>query len=79
MKRLEDILYKVRIISIHGNRNVEVNAVTIDSRKVESNSIFIAVKGEKFNGHNFIQQSVDKGASVIVCEDLPQNLSKAIT
>jgi UDP-N-acetylmuramoyl-L-alanyl-D-glutamate--2,6-diaminopimelate ligase len=79
VKKLEDILYKVRIISIHGNRNVDVNAIAIDSRKVESGSMFIAVKGEKFDGHNFIQQSINKGATIIVCEELPASLKDNIT
>ena len=79
MKKLEDILYKVRIISIHGDRNMEVSSISIDSRNVADNSLFIAVKGEKFDGHNFIQQSIVKGARVIVCEELPGYLDNAVT
>ncbi len=79
MKKLEDILYKVRIISIHGKRDAEVNAITIDSRKVASGSMFIAIKGEKVDGHKFIQQSIDAGAAVIVCEELPATLNDNIT
>lgn len=77
MKKLEDILYKVRIIAIHGNRDVDVNAVTIDSRKVDYGSMFIAVKGEKADGYKFIDQSISAGASVIVCEELPLLLKNA--
>ena len=47
--------------------------------KLKAASMFIAVKGEKFDGHNFIQQSIDKGAAVIVCEDLPAELKDNIT
>jgi UDP-N-acetylmuramoyl-L-alanyl-D-glutamate--2,6-diaminopimelate ligase len=79
VKKLEDILYKVRIIAIRGNRDVTVKAITIDSRKVEAGSMFIAVKGEKFDGNNFIQQSIDKGVAIIVCEVLPQTLHDAVT
>ncbi len=79
MKKLEDILYKVRIITIVGERNVMVDSVTIDSRKIEMNALFIAVKGEKADGHNFIQQSIDKGATVIVCEELPVDLNDNVT
>ncbi len=79
MKKLEDILYKVRIIAIHGNRSVQVNSITIDSRKVEPGCMFIAIKGEKVDGHNFIQQSIDKGATIIVCEELPALLNDAVT
>ncbi len=79
MKRLEDILYKVRIIAIHGSRDVNVNSITIDSREVSNGSAFIAIKGEKVNGHDFIQQSIDSGAAIIVCEELPALLNGAVT
>lgn len=79
MKKLEDILYKVRIVSINGNRDVEVSSITIDSRKIERNSLFIAVKGEKVDGHQFIQSSIEKGAAIIVCEDLPGELKDNVT
>ncbi len=77
MKKLEDILYKVRIIAIHGNRNIEVNAITTDSRKVKDGAVFIAVKGEKLDGHHFIERAIGAGASVIVCEELPLLLANA--
>ncbi len=47
--------------------------------RVESNSMFIAVKGEKFDGHNFIQQSIDKGATVISMRRIARQLKKDIT
>lgn len=79
MNKLEDILYKVRITSIHGNRNLDVDTITIDSRKIKSGSLFIAIKGEKIDGHNFIQQAINKGATIIVCEGLPGVLKDGIT
>ncbi|MEP6683206.1 MAG: UDP-N-acetylmuramoyl-L-alanyl-D-glutamate--2,6-diaminopimelate ligase [Parafilimonas sp.] len=79
MKKLEDILYKVRIIAIHGDRKVGATSIHIDSREVEKFSMFIAVKGEKVDGHNFIESSIDKGAWIIVCEDLPAELKDYIT
>ncbi|MFT4153944.1 UDP-N-acetylmuramoyl-L-alanyl-D-glutamate--2,6-diaminopimelate ligase [Parafilimonas sp.] len=84
MKKLEDILYKVRIIAIHGKRDVNVNSITIDSRNITplqgmGASMFIAIKGEKVNGHDFIQPSIDKGATIIVCEELPMRLNDAVT
>ena len=79
MKKLEDILYKVRITAIHGSRNAEVKSITIDSRKVEAGSMFVAIKGEKVDGHNFIEACISSGASVIVCETFPQTLNDAVT
>ena len=65
MKRLEDILYKVRITSINGNRDIEIASITTDSRSVEDHSLFIAIKGEKFDGHLFIEQALNAGASEV--------------
>ncbi len=40
--------------------------VSIDSRSIKKSSLFIAVKGEKFDGHNFIKDAVVKGASAVM-------------
>jgi UDP-N-acetylmuramoyl-L-alanyl-D-glutamate--2,6-diaminopimelate ligase len=76
----------VRIISINGNRDLYVRSVTIDSRNIsftsttgqpEGAAMFIAVKGEKADGHQFIDQAIKAGASIIVCEDMPASISDA--
>ncbi|MBX3007364.1 MAG: UDP-N-acetylmuramoyl-tripeptide--D-alanyl-D-alanine ligase [Melioribacteraceae bacterium] len=43
-----------------------LSKIFIDSRKVEKNSIFVAIKGENFDGHNFVFEALKKGARVIV-------------
>lgn len=40
----------------------EVLAVCTDTRKIEPGSLFIAIKGERFDGHDFIAQAFEKGA-----------------
>ena len=49
----------------------EVTAVTFDSRKVEEGTLFVAQKGVHVDGHSYIRTAIEKGASVIVCQDLP--------
>ncbi len=39
-----------------------VTDVVTDSRKITKGSVFVALKGEKFDGHNFVKQSYDMGA-----------------
>lgn len=51
----------------------EATSVVIDSRKAEADSVFIATKGEKVDGHSFIPQVFEKGALCVVCEEMPQN------
>lgn len=79
MNQLQDILYKVSIRSVHGNLDVAVNDLQVDSRKVNKGSLFIAVKGVSADGHQFINNVIEKGATVIVCEVLPLNLDDSIT
>jgi len=79
VKKLSDILYKVRITATKGSTNIDVDSVQIDSRKVQSGSLFIAVKGVAADGHQFIQKAVQQGAVAIVCEALPAKQSAGVT
>ena len=76
---LKDILYKVAIEAVHGSTEVEVKAIQFDSRKTESNSAFVAIRGAVSNGHDFIEKAIELGASVIVCDILPTNLMSQVT
>jgi len=48
--------------------SVRVHSVCIDSRLVKSGDIFVAVKGTVYDGHDFIEQAITKGAKYIVCQ-----------
>ena len=52
--------------SIKNNQRVEFTAVVSDSRKVVKGCLFVALKGEKFDGHTFIDSAIEKGARGIV-------------
>src|SRR5437762_13053529 len=45
-----------------------VEGIAYDSRRVQRNFLFVALRGEKSDGHHFIEQAVEKGATVIVTE-----------
>lgn len=66
-KLFEDIKVREWI----GDKNVTVTDITNDSRKVGKGWLFIAVRGVNVDGHNFIEQVVKAGASVVVCEEAP--------
>lgn len=61
---------------ISGKKNLRVKAVSIDSRTVSPGDCFVAIKGERFDGHNFIDKAIKKGASVIVVESQSLKASK---
>ena len=51
----------------------EISGVTLDSRKVEKNHLFIATIGARVDGHSFIGDVFEKGAMAVVCEKLPEH------
>ena len=75
---LRDVLYKVPIRSVTGSTEMEINVVEIDSRKVKEGTAFVAVKGVAADGHTFIDKAIEKGATVIVCEKLPESLDAQV-
>ncbi|MBS1665634.1 MAG: UDP-N-acetylmuramoyl-L-alanyl-D-glutamate--2,6-diaminopimelate ligase [Bacteroidetes bacterium] len=79
MANLQDILYKVSIRSIHGDRDRQVDNLQTDSRQAGNGTLFIAMKGTHVDGHSFIAKVVDAGASTIVCETLPETLNPRVT
>ena len=56
-----------------------VNAVHFDSRKVNMDDVFIAVRGTITDGHTYIEKAINSGAKAIVCEELPEQLINEIT
>jgi len=79
MARLQDILYKVHLKEVHGSTDLKVTDIQIDSRKLTKGSVFVAIKGEKTDGHKFFDKAIELGATVIVCEVLPQQFVDGIT
>jgi UDP-N-acetylmuramoyl-L-alanyl-D-glutamate--2,6-diaminopimelate ligase len=71
MMKISDILDGIDVISVTGDAAASVTAIEFDSRKVSPGSLFVAVKGTSSDGHDFIQNAVDAGASAVVCENLP--------
>ena len=79
MKLLKDILFGVSLRAVSGSTNVMVNAVHFDSRKVEMDDVFIAIRGTITDGHKYIEKAINTGAKAIVCEKLPELLVNEVT
>ena len=56
-------------ISIQGGKPERLGKLCLDSRKVEENDIFIAIRGTQTDGHKFVVQAAESGASVIIVEE----------
>ena len=76
---LQEIVSGINILEIKGNCNQEISDIHIDSRKVEENHLFIAVKGTQTDGHTYIGKAIEKGAKAIVCETFPEDLKNDVT
>jgi len=79
MKVLKDILYKAGIIDVAGSTEISISNVCFDSRKAGKDSLFIAVKGTKSDGHDFMDAVAASGAAAIVCENFPKHQSEKVT
>lgn len=79
MKTIEQLITSVKGATITGNAKVTVLHLTYDSRQVGEGSLFFAVKGTQVDGHQFIDQVIEKGAAAIVCEQLPSQLNPTVT
>lgn len=76
---LKDILYKVAIETVKGSTEIAVNKIESDSRKIQENDVFVAIRGTVSNGHDFIEKAINLGAVVIVCDTLPEVIITGIT
>ncbi len=66
---IEDIFNLPTAIIYNPDDLKPVSHITIDSRSVKKKSLFIAIKGKKFDGHNFVKEAVSKGASAVLIND----------
>ena len=77
--KIKDILANCNLMEIVGEKDVDVVDITFDSRKVSQGTLFFAVKGTQVDGHDYIDNAIEKGASVIVCEKLPRKKADNVT
>ena len=56
----------------------DIKEIYCDSRQCTPGSLFVAVRGAEADGHNYIGKAIEKGASYVVCEELPQELDPQV-
>ena len=77
--KLNELLKNITPIKIIGNDDVEITGVNIDSRRIKTGHLFVAMKGTQVDGHQFIGKAIELGAISMLCEDLPEVLQEGIT
>jgi UDP-N-acetylmuramoyl-L-alanyl-D-glutamate--2,6-diaminopimelate ligase len=76
---LKDILYKVAIEVVKGSTDMTINKIEFDSRKIQENDVFVAIRGTVSNGHDFIEKAINLGAVAVVCDNFPEVIVNGIT
>lgn len=72
MRNINEILTNLNVKKILQNGIEEFENLHFDSRKVNKNDMFVAIKGTQTDGHQFITNVITQGAKVIVCEQIPE-------
>jgi len=79
MKALKDILHGIPVRHVVGNLNVAITDLCSDSRKAAPDSMFVAVVGTQVDGHHYVDNAIALGASVVLCEKMPENIKDEVT
>ena len=73
--KLTELLKNIKPLAVIGDGEVEITGVNIDSRKIESGHLFVAIRGTQTDGHRFIPKALELGAVAVLCEELPEHLN----
>ncbi|MGE4414489.1 MAG: UDP-N-acetylmuramoyl-L-alanyl-D-glutamate--2,6-diaminopimelate ligase [Bacteroidales bacterium] len=73
--RLNELIYKDEAVTITNDSNPHISSVTFDSRDVAEDSLFVAIKGSVSDGHDYIKQAIENGATAVLCEKMPVGLA----
>jgi UDP-N-acetylmuramoyl-L-alanyl-D-glutamate--2,6-diaminopimelate ligase len=65
------LIASISVKEMVGKEDVRISGIQSDSRKIEKNALFVAIKGTTDDGHDYIENAIAKGASAIVCEYIP--------
>lgn len=76
---LKQLIDGTSALQIVGNAEVEVTGIEIDSRRIQQGNAFVAMRGTQVDGHAYIAKAIELGATVVVCETLPEKLAENVT
>lgn len=77
--KLKEILVNCNLLEIVGEKDLDIQDITFDSRKVGQGTLFFAVKGTQVDGHEFIDKAIESGATAVVCEKMPRKTFDNVT
>ncbi len=76
---LRQLIQDCKPQQVVGSIDREVTGIEIDSRRIKKDAMFVAMRGTQVDGHTFIAGAIELGASVVVCEQLPDEQAPGVT
>ncbi|MDU5396265.1 MAG: UDP-N-acetylmuramoyl-tripeptide--D-alanyl-D-alanine ligase [Negativicoccus succinicivorans] len=73
-----EIIQATAAVKLQGPEDVAVDNISTDTRGELSGCLFVPLKGEHFNGHDYLQQAVEKGAVAVLCDQEIMELPKEV-
>ena len=77
--KLTELIKGLKLNRITGDTGVEITGITYNSRNVMPGTLFVAIKGLKTDGHNFITDAVKAGATALIVENNPVDISPPLS
>ena len=77
--KLNELLNNISLVALQGNDLTEINGVDIDSRKIKSGYLFVAIRGTQADGHLYIPKAIEQGAVAVMCEEMPEAQQAGVT
>lgn len=69
MIKLNELLKSINIINSWNEKNMDITGISYHSKKVEKGNIFVCIKGYKTDGHKYIMNAINNGASALIVEE----------
>ena len=69
---LRDLLAGVPLTGEGNGLDMEISSISYDTRTIQPGALFVALSGDKTDGHRYIQTAIDRGAAAVLCERAPE-------
>src|ERR1700733_2124186 len=79
MKSLKQLIASISPLHILGDRDIVITTICLASREATPGSLFVAIHGNSLDGHQYIDQAIEKGSIAIVCQQLPDSIKPTVT
>ncbi len=77
--KIEALLDGIEILESKGNLDIDISSLNYNSRKIEKDGLFAAIKGLKTDGHKYIDSAIENGAKAVVLEVMPEDIKDGVT